>query len=97
MVFDGNDAWQPETGQRSFDFSVAELEAEVASLARDTGEGVFGIRQNRRLQVFFDFARFSAALAERMDGSTALVRVDGGGRVDGINELTMRRILITLE
>lgn len=64
--------------------------------AGESGRGVFALRQAGQLQVFFDFARFSSALAQRLDGSTALVRIGGRGEVADANVLSMRRLLVTL-
>lgn len=41
--------------------------------------GLFAIAQNRRIQIFTDFARFEAELADRLDGATRMGRLTGSG------------------
>ena len=59
---------------------------------------IYGIFQNGEVQLFLDFARFTEELANRMDGSVAVVRFHAMGSYDeGNNTFAAQRVAILLQ
>lgn len=62
-----------------------------------TRPGAYTIAQNRAMQVFSDFAKFEAALASKLDGSTRLKHLQAHGVFsDNQFSLTTRRVIARL-
>ncbi len=64
----------------------------------DGAGGIYAIAQQRRIQVFTQFDNFQTALANRLDGATAMRALSAQGHYDaGQNRLTSRRITARLQ
>jgi len=62
------------------------------------GVGIYGILQNGDVQVFLDFNRFVTELTQKLDGSTAVLRMHALGDYDaGTNTLAVKRITVQLQ
>ena len=64
---------------------------------RASDRGVFALRSDGRLTVYFTFTTFSDALAAALDGSRALRSVRGEVMVSGDNAYTVRRLQVLVE
>jgi len=61
------------------------------------GRGLYAIGQPRRVEMFSDFAEFSARLAEKLSGGAKALSMSAGGEFDaGTSTLTSRNVTVSL-
>ncbi len=62
-----------------------------------SGNGVFALRLDSNTMMYFDFASFASAVAQALDGSTALISVRGNVVPAGVNTYVARRLQVHIQ
>ncbi len=91
----GDRHWLRRGGIRQ---DLADLEPPPVVVGRDDGRGLYAIRQTGTVQIYTDFADFTAALATALgEGNTVAGFHASGGYADADGLFTARRIAVRLD
>jgi hypothetical protein len=71
---------------------LLDLGSTVSLAATQSGAGVYALRVDSQMTMYFDFASFSAALTEALDGSRGLVALRGDVIPDSADAYVTRRL-----
>ena len=71
---------------------LLDLGSTVSLAATQSGAGVYALRIDSQMTMYFDFASFSAALTEALDGSRGLVALRGDVIPDSADAYVTRRL-----